>query len=117
MNTRQTACFAATAMLLVAAAAAAPAAAAADLDTRTVQLNVQAAQLITPAGQAALRQRVAHAARIVCDTAEPHDFAATADMHACRQAAFLQAMSRVDIAIAEARARAVPQEMISSNLR
>jgi UrcA family protein len=115
MTFRRIVSLSATTALLLACAIVPPAAHAAEMDTQSLRIDLHGARLNTPAGQAALRQRAAVAARQVCGSADMRDMAAMADMNACRKAAMLQAMSQVDIAIASVQSRPAAREMVSSN--
>ncbi len=117
MTIRRFTSLSAAATLLLAGVIAAPAARAAEMDTQSLRINLHGARLNTPEGQVSLRQRAAVAAKQVCGSANTSDLAAMADMHACRKAAILQAMSQVDIAIANAQIRPAANQMVSSNTR
>jgi UrcA family protein len=88
---RKLAALAATALAFVGSTAVA----APQTETREITVHYADLNLESAAGVDSLYARIRAAARQVCGTAERHDFAAQADMRACRESAIAKAVANV----------------------
>lgn len=99
----RTSLFAAPVFAILATAAIAAPARAADTVTNTTAVRYHDLDLTSPAGEAALRQRIARAANTVCWQADGPTLDEHARFDACRATAIASASPKLNAVIASAR--------------
>jgi UrcA family protein len=93
----------ASALVIMTAAVVASPARAADANAQTTRVHYQDLDLNTAGGEAALRQRVANAAKTVCGPVDGRAIADHERFDACRDNAIASASSQMNAVIASAR--------------